>query len=221
MSTRMVESGGEALLALLQVNGCASKFKPDAIAVDTLETILTVACHTPSPWNLQTSQFIVARTEASRSLILRHCPDPGLAATAPALVVALGDPGAWKRAPERLGEMVRLGGLKKADEAVQLERIRRLWSSSGAARLLAVARTHAAVQQLCMAALTFDVGTCWVPEFDAAALGRALNIPENLLVAWGTWRSGPCCRGRRWRGWFSVRRTGCPGAARRRRRIPL
>lgn len=182
MSSGMLESGREALLTMLQVNGCAGKFKPEPIPEETLETILAVACQTPSPWNLQTSQFIVARTEASRALILRHCPAPGLGATAPALVVALGDPGAWKHAPERLAEMVRRGSLKKAEEAVQLERIRRLWSASGAARLLAVARTHAAVQQLCMAAMACDVGTCWVPEFDAAGLGRALHIPENLLV---------------------------------------
>jgi nitroreductase len=130
-----------------------------------LEDVLKAACQTPSPWNLQTWQFVVVHSSAARELVLKHCVEPGPAGKAPVLLVALGDPAAWKHAPERLAEMVQSGTLKEGEEAAQLERIRRLWSAGGAARTLAVARTHAALQQLC-----------------AARLGKALHIPDNLVV---------------------------------------
>jgi nitroreductase len=97
-------------------------------------------------------------------------------------LIALGDPAAWKRAPERLAEMVRSGTLKEGEEAGHLERIRRLWSARGAAQILAVARTHAALQQLSLAAAAFNLGTAWVVEYDAAKLMETLHIPKNLVI---------------------------------------
>jgi len=178
----MVEPGQSSFLALLQDNGCVTRFKPDPVPPEILENIFRASCQTSSPWNLHTWQFVVAATPAARDLVLRHCVDPGSAADAPVLVVALGDPAAWKQAPERLAEMVRSGTLKQGEEAAQLERIRRLWSTGGAARTLAVARTYAAIQQLSLAAAALDLGVCWVLEHDAGRLAQALHIPENLLL---------------------------------------
>jgi nitroreductase len=172
----------DALLAKLSANGCVTRFKPDPIPEELLETLLEAACRTPSPWNLQPWQFVVLRSPEARARVLRHCPDPGLAASAPVLLVALGDPAAWKRAPERLAEMVRAGSLAPGEEPAQLQRIQRRWSVGDAARVLAVARTHAAVQQMCVAALAADLGICWVHEFDPAAVARARHIPNDLLV---------------------------------------
>jgi nitroreductase len=178
----MVEPGQATVLSLLQDNGCVTRFKDDGVPPGVLENVLKAACQTPSPWNLQTWQFVVARSSAARELVLKHCVEPGPAGKAPVLLVALGDPAAWKHAPERLAEMVQSGTLKEGEEAAQLERIRRLWSAGGAARTLAVARTHAALQQLCFAAGAFDLGTSWILEYDAARLGKALHIPDNLVV---------------------------------------
>lgn len=182
MTAVMTELDPEVLLQKLRTNGCVTQFKPEAIPEATLARILTAGCQTPSPWNLQPWQFVVVRSEEGRARILRHCTDPGPAATAPVLLLALGDPAAWKRAPERLAELVRGGSLRPGEEAAHLEQIRRTWSAAGADRMLAVARTHAALQQLCLAALAFDVGVHWVREFDVARLARVLHVPDNLLV---------------------------------------
>ena len=178
----MPEPGQPSFLALLHDNVCVTRFKPAPLPPDLLETVLKVACQTPSPWNLQTWQFVVVRSPTARKLVLKHCGETGPSAKAPVLLIALGDPAAWKRAPERLAEMVRSGTLKEGEEAAHLEQIRRLWSVGGAARTLAVARTHAALQQLSLAAGAFNLGTAWIVEYDVAKLMQALHIPQNLIV---------------------------------------
>jgi len=182
MVTTMPQLDADLLLEMLRSNGCATQFQPDAIPESVLERILEAGCQTPSPWNLQPWQFVVVRSEAGRARVLHHCAQPGAAATAPVLLIALGDPAAWKRAPERLTELVHNGNLAAGEELAQLEQIRRQWSVSGADRLLAIARTHAAVQQLCLASTAFGVGLGWAHEFDPARLARALHIPDSLVV---------------------------------------
>lgn len=189
----MSTSERSSLLGMLGTNGCTSGFKAEPIPDELLEQVLAAACQTSSPWNLLPSQFVVVRSQAARARVLSHCPDAGSVGTAPVLLVALGDPGAWKRAPERVAEMVRAGLLEKSEEAIELERIRRLWSSTGAARILAIARTHAALQQLWLAARASEIGVCWAPEFDAGELSRALHIPESLIVV-GVLGLGYCRR---------------------------
>ena len=172
----------DTLLEQLRGAGCATSFRAEAIPDAVLERILEAACQTPSPWNLQPWQFVVVRSEEGRSRLLRHCASPGPARGAPVLLVALGDPAAWKQAPERLAALVAEGKLDPQEEARELDLIRRHWSASGAAHTLAVARTHAALQQLGLVALAFGVGVCWVHDLDLARLARALHIPENLVV---------------------------------------
>jgi nitroreductase len=182
MKTTMAALDVDALLAKLRTDGCVSQFKPDPIPEATLQRILEAGCQTPSPWNLHPWQFVVVRSAEGRARVLRHCSDAGAAATAPVLLAALGDPGAWKRAPERLAELVRSGSLAPGQEAAQLQRIQRRWSEGDAARLFTIARTHAAVQQIHLVALAYDLCTCWVQEFDAAPVARTLHIPATLLI---------------------------------------
>jgi nitroreductase len=164
-------------------DGCrVARFEPEPVPGDILEWILEAGCRTSSPWNLKPWQFIQVRSEITRAQLLRHCLDPGPAATAPVLLVGVGNPRAWKQAPERLAEMAREGGLAPGEEAVHLERIRRQWSVGDAARVFAIALTHAALQQLTAAAAVRGVCSHWVYEFDADALARVLHLPESLLV---------------------------------------
>jgi nitroreductase len=180
MTMTMIEA--EALLEQWNGAGCATRFLAEPIPEAVLERILEAACRAPSPWNLQPWQFVVVRSPEGRELLLRHAAHPGPARGAPVLLLALGDPAAWKQAPERLAELVAEGQLDPRDEALELELIRRHWSAGGAAHTLAVARTHAALQQLGLAALAFGVGVCWVHDLDVARLARALHIPANLVV---------------------------------------
>ncbi|MEE9234028.1 MAG: nitroreductase family protein [Candidatus Acidoferrales bacterium] len=169
---------------LLQLRtGCAvARFDSRPIPDQTMEEILEAGCRTTSPWNLQPWQFIVVRTEAARAELIRHCPDPGPATSAPVLMVGVGNPRAWKQAPERLAELIRNGVLPPGQDVQHLERIQRRWSVGDTARVFAIAQTYAALQQVCLAALACTVCSHWVHEFDPAAVTSALHIPEHLVV---------------------------------------
>lgn len=180
METTVVSK--QSWLALLRAGTCTTQFKADPIPPEVLESVLEAGCQTTLPWNLRPWQFIVVSTEPWRSKLLRHCPDPGPAATAPVLLVALGNPQAWKQAPARLNELMQSGSLAPGKEALHLERIQRQWSVGEAARVFAIAQTHAALQQIRLAALICDVASWWIYEFDASGLANCLNIPESLLV---------------------------------------
>lgn len=176
------EIGRESWLAQLQAGSCVTHFEARQIPTETLNVILEAGCQTELPWNLQPWQFVVVTSPTGRERLLRHCQDPGPAATAPALIIALGDPRAWKRAPARLSEMVISSNLPAGSEAEHLQRIRQQWGSGDTARLFAIAQTHAALQQIRLVAMAYDLSSWWMGEFEAAAIARDFHIPETLLV---------------------------------------
>lgn len=172
----------ESWLAQLQLGDCVTHFEPRPIPAESLDQILETGSQTALPWNLQPWQFVVVTAPASRERLLRHCLDPGPAVTAPALIIALGDPRAWKQAPARLSEMVISSSLAPGSEAGHLNRIRQQWSAGDTARVFAIAQTHAAVQQIRLVALAWGVSSWWIGEFDAAAIARDFHIPDTLLL---------------------------------------
>ena len=180
MSTKEISL--ERWLAQLQAGSCVTHFEAGEISPDTLDIILEAGCHTVLPWNLQPWQFVVVTSPAGRERLLRQCLEPGPAATAPALIIALGDPRAWKRAPARLSEMVISSSLPPGSEADHLHRIRQQWGTGDTARLFAIAQTHAALQQIRLVAMAYGISSWWMGEFDAAAIARDFHIPETLLV---------------------------------------
>ncbi|MGH9787121.1 MAG: nitroreductase family protein [Candidatus Acidiferrales bacterium] len=163
--------------------GCGvTHFERRLVPPDLLEHILEAGCQAQSAWNLRPWQFIVVRSEVKRDQVLRHCVESGPAATAPVLVVGIANPRAWKQAPERLAELTRHGRLAADSHAAHLGRIHRQWSVGDAARVLAIAQTHGALQQICASAASHSLCAYWVNEFDAAALARTLHVPETLVM---------------------------------------
>jgi len=172
----------EDWLAQLEAGTCVTHFEPRPLAPETLEHILAAGCQTALPWNLQPWQFVLVTEAGAREKLLQHCVDPGPAATAPALVIALGDPGAWKQAPARLSEMVIASSLEPGSEARHLSRIRQQWGTGDTARVFAIAQTHAALQQMRLVALALGVASCWIGEFDTAGIADDFHIPSSVLV---------------------------------------
>ena len=172
----------EDWLAQLEAGTCVTHFEPRPLAPEVLEHILEAGCQTALPWNLQPWQFVLATEAAAREKLLQHCVDPGPAATAPALLIALADPGAWKQAPARLSEMVIASSLAPGSEALHLSRIRQQWGAGDTARVFAIAQTHAALQQMRLVGLALGVASCWIGEFDAAGIAHDFHIPTSLLV---------------------------------------
>jgi nitroreductase len=163
--------------------GCGvARFQNRPVPPDLLEHILEAGCQAQSSWNLRPWQFIVVRSEVKRSQVLRHCVEAGPAGTAPALIIGIANPRAWKQAPERLAELAQHGRLSAASHAAHLGRIHRQWSVGDAARVLAIAQTHGALQQICASATSHSLCAHWVNEFDAAALARILYVPEPMVI---------------------------------------
>lgn len=172
----------DSWLEYLRERAYVEHFTPEPIPEETLEQILEAGRRTSSPWNLQPWKFIVVSTDLGRAQVLRHCHDSGPAAQAPVLLVGLGDPNAWKRAPEKLEELLRSGTLQPGDEVRHLERIRQQWGTGDAARVLAIAQTYAALQQTRLVALAFNVCSWWVHDFNATELEKTLHVPDSLVV---------------------------------------
>jgi len=162
--------------------GGVARFQHRPVPLELLEHILQAGCETQSSWNLRPWQFIVVRSEVKRDQVLRHCVESGPATTAPVLIVGLANPRAWKQAPERLAELARHGRLAADSHAAHLGRIHRQWSVGDAARVLAIAQTHGALQQICASAASHTLCAHWVNEFDAAALARTLHVPDPLVI---------------------------------------
>lgn len=178
----MVSVGKENWLASLRERRKVERFTPDSIPEDTLEQILEAGRRSPSPWNLQPWQFIVVTSDAGRARVLEHCHEPGAAATAPVLLVGVADPKAWKRAPDRLAELMQSGSLLPSEEVRQLERIRQQWGTGDTSRVLAIAQTCAALQQIRLVALAFDVCSWWMHDFNTLELGKSLHVPDSLVA---------------------------------------
>jgi len=172
----------ENWLAELQVGACVTHFESRPIPADVLEHILETGCQAALPWNLQPWEFVVVTEPAARAKLLGHCLDPGPAATAPVLIIALGDPAAWKQAPARLSEMVISSSLTPGSETMHLSRIRQQWGTGDTARVFAIAQTHAVLQQIRLVALAWGVSSWWIGEFEAAAVARDFHIPDSHLV---------------------------------------
>jgi len=178
----MTVAGKEEWVKQLRTASRVVRFSPARLPPEKLEEILEAGCQTASPWNLQPWRFIVAQAESTRAQVLRSCPEPGPATDAPALVIGLGDPRAWKQAPLRLRELMQSGSLTPGNEATHLGRIQQQWSVGDTARVFAIAQTHAALQQILLTALACDICGWWIHEFDADGLARTLHIPDNLVV---------------------------------------
>lgn len=172
----------ENWLAHLQERAYVEQFDAEPVPRPVLEQILDSGRRTSSPWNLQPWQFIVVSSELGRARVLKHCHEPGPAAQAPSLIVGLGDPKAWKRAPERLAELMQNGTIRPGEEARHLDRIRRQWGTGDTSRVLAIAQTYAALQQVRLVALAFDVCSFWIHDFDAVRLEKDLHVPDSLVV---------------------------------------
>jgi len=183
MSMRTMMSKTRADLPAAATTGCGvARFEHRPVPPDLLEHILEAGCQTQSAWNLRPWQFIVVRSEVKRGQVLSHCVESGPAGTAPVLIVGIANPRAWKQAPERLAELTRHGRLAAGSHAAHLGRIHRQWSVGDAARVLAIAQTHGALQQICASAASHALCAYWVNEFDAAALARALYVPDSLVI---------------------------------------
>lgn len=187
-------------------------FKPDPLPPGILEELLDLANRAPSGFNLQPWHFVVVTEPARRAALQEAAMGQAQIGEAPATVIFVADPEAWR---VHLGEVLAMG---KAEGAVspryerQLRRtvppafalgplgllglaralflpLRRLFTPTptlpvtrSGLKAYAVKQTMLAVQTFMLAAAAASLDTCPMEGFDEVRLKRLLGIPRRMTV---------------------------------------
>ena len=125
-------------------------FLPKPVSHELIEKILQSATWAPSAGNWQSWHFVVVTNQELRKGLEKAASDQDFIAEAPVVIVVCAEPG---RAENTYG---------------------------GRARdLYCLQDTGAAIQNLQLAAHAYELGTCWVGDFDENAVRRLLQIGEQ------------------------------------------
>jgi nitroreductase len=160
-----------------------TSFKPDPIPDDLLRNVLELGLLAPSGYNLQPWRFVVVRNPEVKKRLRAAADDQKQVEEAPVVIVACGDPTAWKRGD--LEEMLRMGADfgavdKKTGASIRksapayLERYPpEMWVT----RQVSIAFTH-----LMLAAEAYGLDTGPMEGFDENAVRKILGIPKTVRV---------------------------------------
>lgn len=184
MSATKMEKPTSVLAEVIRRRASVRKFKSEPIPDAVLREILDVGHLAPSEWNLQPWRFIVVRDGANRRALGEACPGQSWVGEAPVVLIGCGDPMAWKDAAERVKEMIAVGKSPADKEAEHVSLIHSQYASPEVARSFAINNTFIAVQQIVLAALGFDIASCWIGRagFDEAAIKLHFHISDEHVV---------------------------------------
>jgi nitroreductase len=121
------------------------------IPEETLMTILECARIAPSAGNRQPWVFIVVKTKETKDLLMAAAGNQPALGQAPVVIVVCADP--------------EVAGARYEDRG---------------RTLYCIQDTAAAIENMMLAAVSLDLGTCWVGAFKETEARKALNLPPNL-----------------------------------------
>ena len=147
-------------------------FLPRPVPRELLNKVLQAATWAPSAGNWQSWRFYVVERETLRQDLVKAASDQDFLMEAPAVIVVCAEPG---RAEQTYGNRAR--------------------------ELYCLQDTAAAIMNLLLAAHANELGTCWVGDFDEAAVRKLLHISDQYrpiaLVPIGYPNEAPNARWRR------------------------
>jgi nitroreductase len=147
-------------------------FLPKPVSKETIEKVIQAAILAPSAGNWQPWRFYIVVNEALRMELAKAASDQEFIAEAPVVLVVCAEPG---RSEHTYGERAR--------------------------ELFCLQDSAAAIENLMLAAHAYDLGTCWVGDFDEAAVRKVLTIEAQYrpiaLVPLGYPNETPSPRWRR------------------------
>ena len=121
------------------------------IPEETLRTILECARIAPSAGNRQPWVFVVVKSKEIREQLMEAAGKQVSIVQAPVVIVVCADP--------------EVAGARYEDRG---------------RTLYCFQDTAAAVENIVLAAASFDLGTCWIGAFKETDVRKALNLPFNL-----------------------------------------
>lgn len=167
------------LVQVLLDRRATSHFEPDEVPQKYLTAILEFAAQAPSGYNLQPWRLVVVRDAANRARLQQAAFDQPKVGEAPVVVLFVGMKAEWR---DRADEVFREGAARGAGSPANVEKYQQ-----GALDFLDTLPMDVWVNRHTMIALTtmmlvaesFGFDTAPMEGFDAAAVKREFNIPEE------------------------------------------
>ncbi|HUU13679.1 MAG TPA: nitroreductase family protein [Terriglobia bacterium] len=160
--------------------GLSTRGVPDA----SVERLFQVAELSPTEWYFEPWRWIVVRSEAGKKLIASTTVLGTALATAPVVLICLADTAAWKKAPQRLLDLV--AEKKMSEDALRdtLHRIREYYAASPQrAQRAALAHAYVTLHKIVQAATECHLSAYWVNAFDEQKIKTHFHVPDRYLVA--------------------------------------
>ena len=160
-----------------------TRFTDEEVPAKYLDAILELAAQAPSGYNLQPWRFIVVREAENRRRLQAAAFNQPKVGQAPVVVIALGMKEEWKRTAD---EVFREGAERGAGKIADWEKTR-----DGAFQFLdgmqymptwVTRHTMIAFTTMMLAAEAYGFDTAPMEGFDAAAVKREFNVPEEAEV---------------------------------------
>jgi nitroreductase len=158
--------------------------KPGGVSDASVERLFQVAHLSPTEWYFEPWRWIVVRNEAGRKLIASTTVLDSPLAAAPVVLICLADTAAWKKAPQRLLDLV--AEKKMSEDALQdiLRGIREYYAASPQrAHRAALAHAYVALHKIVQAAAECHLSAHWVNAFDEQKIKTHFHVPDRYLVA--------------------------------------
>jgi nitroreductase len=150
----------------------------------SVQHLFQVAQLSPTEWYFEPWRWIVVRSEAGKKLIASTTVLDTPLASAPVVLICLADTAAWKKAPQRLLDLV--AEKKMSEDALQdiLRRIREYYAASPQrAHRAALAHAYVALHKIVQAAAECHLSAHWVNAFDEQKIKTHFHVPDRYLVA--------------------------------------
>lgn len=138
-------------LSLVEKRFSVRNYKDDPISESVITKILDSARKAPTAGNLQPWKFIVVYNDEIKKKLAAAALGQSFVASAPVLIVVCAE-------PERSG-------------MIYGDRGRNLYC---------IQDTAAAVQNILLAAASFQIGSCWVGAFDESAVSNCLELSSDF-----------------------------------------
>ncbi len=160
-----------------------NQFTDEAVPDEYLNAILRLAAQAPSGYNLQPWRFIVVRAEANRQRLMAAAFKQPKVGQAPVVVIALGMKEEWRRTAD---EVFREGAERGAGDVAKWQQYRdsafQFLDNMQSMPVWVNRHTMIAFTTLMLAAEAYGFDTAPMEGFDAAAVKREFNIPDEAEV---------------------------------------
>jgi nitroreductase len=157
-------------------------FTSEQVPDEDLSAMLQDAALAPSGFNLQPWRFLVLRNAGQKMLLRRAAADQEKITEAPVVVIAYASHHRWQeRLDAVLAESVRRGALT-VEEAYYSKRDALAFIESVPLRVWLHRHVMTAVTHLMLAAEVHGWNTAPVERFDAHAIRRAFNFPDETEI---------------------------------------